>query len=466
MIDIEIHNFQAIDHTQLSIDGFTALVGRSNIGKSSIVRALKAALSGSSSSDDVRHDIATCSRFHRKTKKCQCFASVKMTFGDGPSLLWEKGDAVNRYTVVKDGKEEVYDRVGKEVDLPDFVGEQFSPVKMGSKHNLLQVSDQFEPLFLLNLSGTVVADTLSDLGHLDAVNKALALASKDRRTALSTRKIRRSDLEESQAQLARYADLDHRAGRARKVREDHQALEKAAARVELAGRLLAETTGAAEEIIRLSGHLRQELPAMATLATAAARRSTVTTFDLGWSSRAVTVRGLTKALQPPLPEVAELRAVATRWATAGRLARELAVRTEVAGRLDGISAVRLPALESMSEKFDAWQRVEGWLDRLQALRVLFDKTQRVRATPDVVFESSQATTSITRMRQLDGFLDRLGRLQLQEATVAEQLGEAEREEADVLGEFSALGLCPTCSQPITPAHSGKAVHESRISVSD
>ena len=33
MIEVEVRNFQSIEHISLKVEGFTALVGRSNIGK-------------------------------------------------------------------------------------------------------------------------------------------------------------------------------------------------------------------------------------------------------------------------------------------------------------------------------------------------------------------------------------------------------------------------------------------------
>lgn len=466
MILVEILNFQAIDRLELTIDGFTALVGRSNIGKSSIVRALKCALTGTSSPDDVRHSIETCSRYLRKTKKCQCFSSVKLTFEEGPSLLWEKGDAVNQYTVWKDGSEQVYHRVGKEADLPDFVGEQFSPVKMGSKHNLLQVSDQFDPLFLLDLPGTVVADTLSDLGQLDAVNKALALAAKDRRAATSTRKIRVSDLGEMQTQLGRYVDLDDTTQNARRVQEGYKAIEKTEARARLASRLLRETYQAAEHITRLSDRLAYELPASSVLTVASSRRSLVTSFDLGWSSRAVAVRGLMHALDAPLPEASGLQEKARRWADAARFGRELANRADVVEQLAGLGLLEIPDLSLVRQKFKAWEVLQVWLVQLQAIKALFDKTQKLRTSPDVIFESDRATTRLARMRQLDTFLTRMQQLQAQETQWVGQLEVADRDEAQILQEFDALGLCPACSQPITPTHIGRSRHEPVVSISD
>ncbi len=466
MIDVTITNFQAIDHLEFEIDGFTALVGRSNIGKSSIVRALKCALTGSSSPDDVRHSVATCGRYLRKTKKCQCFSSVRISFDDGPTMLWEKGDAVNRYTVWKNGSEQVYDRVGREAELPDFIGEQFSPVKMGSKHNLLQVSDQFDPLFLLDLSGTVVADTLSDLGQLDAVNKALALAAKDRRAAASTRKVREADSTAARAELAHYAGLDYRAEKVNTLTEEHRTIQAAAGRIELVRRLQEESARAMAETDALSRCLDRDLPAVDALDRAGARREQARSFEVGWASRATIIRALTKALEPALPDVTTLDALSKSWRSAERLTRELVSRNTIVGRLEGVGSTTLPDADELREKFRSWQSVSAWLLKMQDIKVLFDRSQKVRATPELAFDFEQATASITRMRQLDGFRERLTQLQTQEIQTAEQLAGAEQEEAVVLDEFAALGVCPSCSQPLTPVHASRGPHVTSLPVSD
>ena len=55
MTEVEVRNFQSVEHAVFRIEGFTALVGRSNIGKSALVRAVKAALTGATGTDFVRH---------------------------------------------------------------------------------------------------------------------------------------------------------------------------------------------------------------------------------------------------------------------------------------------------------------------------------------------------------------------------------------------------------------------------
>lgn len=199
MIEVEISNFQSIEHVVLPINGFTTLVGRSNIGKTAVIRAVKAALTGRAGNNFVRHG-PTCARLVGQ-KKCKCFASVHIQ-APGLDLLWEKGDAVNRYIV----NGTTYDKV--ERGTPSFLTPDFLPLRVADKQVLLQVADQFRPIFLLDASGPAVADTLSDVARLDQINVASKLADKDLREVRATLKVRHKDVHELADGLATYDGLD------------------------------------------------------------------------------------------------------------------------------------------------------------------------------------------------------------------------------------------------------------------
>jgi exonuclease SbcC len=205
MIELEITGFQSIERISLTVDRFTALVGRSNIGKSAIVRAVKAALTGAAGTDFVRHDPKTCSRVLKGNKKCKCKATVRMGFPEF-SFLWEKGDSDNRYTVWRNGTEEVYDKLDR--GTPEFLSPAFSPIKVGDSPHLINVGDQFEPIFLLGDPGSAVADVLSDVAKLDNLNAALRLVAKDKTACSSTLKVREVDSQAEMARLAGFAGLD------------------------------------------------------------------------------------------------------------------------------------------------------------------------------------------------------------------------------------------------------------------
>ena len=206
---IEVRNFQSIEHAVLTVDGFTALAGRSNIGKSAIIRAVEAALGGSSGANFVRHG-AHCARRLKDVGKCKCIASVRIT-AEGFDLLWEKGDGVNRYVY----NNVTYDSVAR--GFPEFLRAEFNPVKIGDKYTQLQIASQWEPIFLLNASGGVVADVLSDVAHLQRINVALALSEKDRREATAGHKSRLKDAVAKETELQGYDGLDAALARVRAV---------------------------------------------------------------------------------------------------------------------------------------------------------------------------------------------------------------------------------------------------------
>ena len=200
MVEVEVRNFQSIEKATFHIDGFTVVVGRSNIGKSALVRAVKAALTGASAASFVRHGTG-CLRRTKQAKTCKCYTSVRLQ-SEGFDLLWEKGDAINRYTF----NGQIYDKA--ERGTPEFLHPFFSPVKVGDRQEILQVSDQFSPVFLLDQTGGAVADTLSDVARLDRINAAMRLSEKDRKEAAATRKVREKDILGLRAKLQGFSALD------------------------------------------------------------------------------------------------------------------------------------------------------------------------------------------------------------------------------------------------------------------
>src|SRR5690606_9061985 len=249
------------------------------IGKSSIVRALKAALAGGSGSDFVRHDARACARIVAGAKSCKCCSSVKVMFGEGQGLLWEKGGKVNRYTVWKDGREAIYDRVGQAMDLPEVLGAEFAPVKLGAKDSLLQVTTQFEAPFLLDLSGGAVADVLSDIGQLDDINQAMAAVSKDRRTAIATRKVRESDVKALGEQLEAYSTLDAHLTRVEAARGQGVHVTTTSQRLALLDRLIAEVTTISRDTKRLKAALERAVPEATPLRAVAERYGRACAFQ-------------------------------------------------------------------------------------------------------------------------------------------------------------------------------------------
>ena len=413
MILVEIENFQSISKASLRIDGFTTVVGRSNIGKSSIVRALKCALTGSLGSNFVRHDPKTCGRILRKTKKCKCFSSVKMSFDGDPVILWEKGDSINRYTVWSAGApEKIYDRVGPSSDLPDFVETKFAPVKLGSSSDgILQVSDQFDPIFLLNLGGTTVADILSDLGQLETINKASSLVSKDRVSAGSTRKIRERDLAATTTRLASYESLDSDLSRVKALQIALTTAREKEARRDLVVRLYDEARLALQD-----------------------------------------ARLLKKALEPELPSRTSLEAPRDRWLQVVRFSEDLQSHQTACSELKGVSSVNLPDIDPLFGALEALARCEKWLGQLRVIRETFQRFKSFGESTSCQTSPEEMEGQLRKLRVVARYERLQASLESQIAEVEDELLEVEQEEASVLRGFEELGACPSCHQQISPGH--------------
>ncbi len=409
MIAVEIESFQSIDSLRFTIDGFTAIVGGSDLGKSAIVRALKCALTGAAGTDFVRHG-PVCERRIKNTKKCRCKASVRISTPSF-SFKWEKGDSVNKYTVYHPDREEVFDRVGQ--GAPDFLLPHFNPIKIGDSQALIQVADQFRvggvggPIFLLDVTGNAIAEVISDVARLDALNEAMKLVQRDRKDATSTRTVRERDLQQLRTELNAYDGLDAVLVRVRDVEAQQ------------------------DTILKTRAHCDKVTSLAATL-------------DL----IADAIRSLQKLLQHTLPDEEGLQAKQFRFFEVDKLLAEVLQRTPAIKRLTGIDKIQLPdeTPEKVAAAFEALQQLDTLWRQKEAVHR--DIAQGEKAASLALSDFSTVSEAIVQFDAVRTSADRNGALIDEIAGLEEATAEAEREEAQALLELKELGLCPTCSGPI------------------
>jgi hypothetical protein len=407
MIEVEVQNFQSIERIAFLVEGFTAFVGRSNIGKSAVVRALRCALTGAPGTDFVRHG-PSCERRVRGVKKCKCQASVRVKLPE-LTFLWEKGDSVNQYTVWRDGVDEpeVYSKIDR--GTPDFLLSLFTPVKVGTRQELLQVSEQFSPIFLLNQGGNTVADVLSDVAQLDQINMAMGLVNKDRKSALATRTVREKDIAELGTSLERYEGLDAAVARARSAEQSYKALR-----------------GAQESLQRLDGYLG--------------------------SLRALkaSIGALRAATAPSTPDAKPLADKSIGLHQLAGYFQAVYDRAMVVRRLRGIEKVGVPGASPLQETSDKLSRIEGWLEQLRRIKARLEGLKRMGRLAVPAAPALQQTQE--RLVTLDRLISKQGRLVGAQGGLEAELAEVESEEQEILGAFGELGICPTCSQAIDADH--------------
>lgn len=401
MIQIEVDNFQSIEHASIQVRGFTALVGRSNLGKSAIVRAVKAALTGAPSTSFVRH-AQDCPRVTKGAKTCKCFCSVHIQ-GDGLDLLWEKGDSINRYT----HNGQVYDKA--ERGTPEFLQPAYSLVKIGDDKELLQVSDQFNPIFLLNQTGGVVADVLSDVAHLDRVNVATRLAEKDRKEAASTRKVRERDVVDLTQRLVRFDGLEIALAKAADVEACLSAIEKIESKVAGIEKFLERSTALGKLMLCLEDVTLIAEPDPTTLGKHLKDHQRVSLCLNSLNTHLEYIR----ALQP-------------------------------------IGVVVVPKSDNLQPMLTLFGYLDIWLAKLRVFKTWLGRTQALSAAPVLAPDPLRDTLGL--FQKIKSASSRFEDLARSVGTLENQAEVLRKEGKTIQAEWTTLGVCPTCTQTLSAEH--------------
>lgn len=239
---VQIKNFQSAADVELEIKGFTALVGKSNIGKSAVIRAIQGALTNREGDDFV----TTGEKNTEVTLDCPAL-----------SLVWRKGGGYNDYEI----NGEKLENVGRGAP-PQIAEAGFGELEVGRDSINVQIADQFHPLFLLNDTGSLVAEAISDVGRLKDVQAALRNSDKDRRSVRSTKKVRKEDLDETREELNRYENYDEDMDQVKEVRSYYKDITALDSEIETLDRI-ERKRGSTEELLqRYDGVLEVEVPAI------------------------------------------------------------------------------------------------------------------------------------------------------------------------------------------------------------
>lgn len=186
---LELTNFQ--NHAHLTLD-FTnkvnVIFGKTDSGKSNIVRAIKYLFFGKPSGDVVRKE---------GTKK----TSVKATLDNDITLERIKSASTNRYILTVRGEKKVFDAIGKEIPqaIKDVI--KVRPIEVDKSSIILNVADQIALPFLLDKSGSFRMKLFNKLTGSDIIDKCLQSFNKDILRIGREERLEREHLEEGQKSL-------------------------------------------------------------------------------------------------------------------------------------------------------------------------------------------------------------------------------------------------------------------------
>ncbi len=161
-IKIVVKNFQSIKDLDFEIKGFTTVTGKTNIGKSAIIRSITSAILNNPVIGMVRSG--------------ESHSEVRIV-SDQYDIKWEKAErGLNRYTV----NGTMYDKVGSStLDVIKDFG--FKSVKIGNEEVHPWFASQFFPIFLLDKTGPQITDFISEVSRLNTIQDSIILSSRRKR---------------------------------------------------------------------------------------------------------------------------------------------------------------------------------------------------------------------------------------------------------------------------------------------
>lgn len=177
---VRVRNFQSLEDVSLTIKGLTVVTGPNNSGKTALMRAIRGVFENSPSGPLVRYGEEKL--------------TVDIEFDDGKSVTWEKGSKDNSY-VINGYKLETVGR-GAPTELAEL---GVKPIQVGNTTLFPQIARQFkDTLFLVDSSGAVLAEALSDVEKVGRLNNGMRFAEKDKRSASGELKVRHKDLKKQE----------------------------------------------------------------------------------------------------------------------------------------------------------------------------------------------------------------------------------------------------------------------------
>lgn len=194
---IILENFQAFEKGEFVLSpNLNVLVGVSNVGKSSVARALSLVLFNTWDKSWVRFG----------TKYCRIIIETNT----GIEVIREKGDKVNRYILrLPNQSEKLFESFGTGVPEEIQNALRIHEVQIDTTDTLnLNLASQMDVLFLLSQTGSYRAKVLGKLSGATYLDAAIRELNKDKRQLTAEKQSKELELTELQAQVDKLVPIE------------------------------------------------------------------------------------------------------------------------------------------------------------------------------------------------------------------------------------------------------------------
>lgn len=426
-VKVHIRNFQSIEDLEFEVKGFTCITGKTNIGKSAIMRALSRSLLNDPVTGMVR--------------KGAKFSSVELA-SDGWGFLWEKGEKdVNRYEIA--GKR--YDKTGQ-VQLPEVEAMGFRSIRVGDDDLEPWWAPQVSPMFLLNKSGPQITNFISEVSRLQVYQNAIVLAARSKRRCTDESRTKSEELGRLQDKLSRLSGLESVERLESEIEEQLSSLQEYVQRAITLDQLHKSLEGVAERLRHTKSaselKVRANMDEVERVVLRCVQLARVKFRLDRTAQRIISLRALDSVKAPILPvdDVERLRKL---W----RCMRIVPIRSFLE-RSSSVqkSKLRVPDVQTIEASVLQVRKLRGLSASIVKKR---EAVKRLESLPEV---PRLPEDEVQRLRKLVLCSKRIRELKsgIEAADAEVQRLQVKRKELDK--RIAALRVCPECGQKIPDEH--------------
>ncbi|MDF2841804.1 MAG: hypothetical protein K0R00_230 [Herbinix sp.] len=195
-----LHNFKSHAHSEIPFDDFTAIIGPSNSGKSTVFKAIRLCLYNEPSGD----------RFITHGEKL-CYVEVRFDDNSGIRRTRGKDDQeINLYEIIHtDGKVDPYTNFGAGPVAPIIAFHGMPKVNLFGEEECLNMADQFSAPFLLTSTSEKRAKMIGKIAKTDVADLALSNLNSEVRNRTALKKKYTKELKEKHESLKELKDLPY-----------------------------------------------------------------------------------------------------------------------------------------------------------------------------------------------------------------------------------------------------------------
>jgi hypothetical protein len=382
-----IQNFQSIADLEIEINGFTCITGITNIGKSAIIRAISSAF--------LNNPVVGAVRSGEK------FCTVSMESEDW-GFKWEKGEpksGVNRYELKRPTTKEL-EKIGQG-QLDEIASMGFNSVQVGSKVIHPWLASQFEPIFLLNMSGPAVTDFISDISRLGILQDAILLNVRGKKRVLDKAKLKADEVELLKEKEQKLVELDALLTLNDELNAQYESIQEYEERIR---------TG--EELDRSLGEAAKDIRTLQDI-----RKAKIPDDDIG-------------------DDLEQFREMYLHWIDLEIAAKNILTLRDITSIVIPEPSDEVPQIVQAATLADRIDRVEQIISRLSEEIPL----PELGEYPSGLLE-------------VKGVLARIETIEGEENTLRGQLDAVEKEMNEVEEELAKIPTCSTCKRPWSEDHS-------------